>query len=413
MRAEIISIGTEITSGQNLDTNAQWLSRQLAEIGIVVGWHTTIADDLEINLEAFRIASKRAHLTLVTGGLGPTQDDLTREVMAQVAGVELIHDPDSEDRIRKIFEVRNREMPESNRCQAYFPKGAEPLLNECGTAPGVWLKTGQCWFGAMPGVPREMKVMYANQVVPRLLKLGIAQGVQLERKINCFGASESQVEEKLMGLTRRDHVPEVGITASNATISLRILARAENREAAEKQIAPVEAIIRERLGEWVFGADEERLEHAVLQLLAEQRKSLTVVEGVTGGWLTSMLTSVSGSSHWFRGGVIAYDQKLKTVLAHVPSELIEEHGIVSSEVAEAMARGGRAALGSDFALSTVGVAGENQAGPGKQPGLVYVALASGKGVISKSHSWLASREEIQSRTAKMALNLLRLQLLHE
>ncbi|HEX5270593.1 MAG TPA: competence/damage-inducible protein A, partial [Gemmataceae bacterium] len=197
MKAEIISVGSELTSGQNLDTNSQWLSRRLAEIGIAVGWHTTVADDLDANVEAFRIAAGRAGLVLITGGLGPTQDDLTREALARAAGVELALNEASLADIRAMFARRGRSFPERNRVQALFPAGAEPIPNANGTAPGVWMLLGASHVAAMPGVPAEMVAMYEARVKPRLLSLGLGGRVLVQRKINCFGAGESALEEKL------------------------------------------------------------------------------------------------------------------------------------------------------------------------------------------------------------------------
>src|SRR5262245_32191511 len=177
MKGEIISIGSELTSGQNLDTNCQWLSQRLAEIGIAVGWHTTVADDLEDNVAAFRIAAQRAGLVIITGGLGPTQDDLTREALAKLAGVELVFHPEPFEQIKQMFARRNRAMPERNRVQALFPAGAEPIANSCGTAPGIWMMQGACILTAMPGVPSEMYAMFESSIKPRLLQLGHCGGV--------------------------------------------------------------------------------------------------------------------------------------------------------------------------------------------------------------------------------------------
>ncbi len=411
MKCEILSIGSELTSGQNLDTNSQWLSRRLAEIGIAVGWHTTVADDLDANIEAFRIASRRAGLVLATGGLGPTQDDLTREVLARVAGVELVENAESLRQIEEMFRRRNRTMPQRNRVQALFPAGAVPIPNEHGTAPGIWMRLGNCWLAAMPGVPSEMHAMFETQVRPRLLALGLGGGVLVQRKINTFGLGESAIEEKLLDLTRRDHVPEVGITVHDAVISLRILARAPTLAEAQAQIVPVEQTIRQRLGPLVFGADEEELQDAVAALLESKRQSLATAEGVTAGLVAAQLSSVPGISAWFRGGISAYDNRLKVELLGVPQTLIDSRGAVSAEVAEAMAVGCRTHLRTDLAVSTVGVAGPNDGGPDKPVGLVYVALAWSGGVSSVRFSWTGSRAEVQRRTAKLALNQVRLHLL--
>lgn len=413
MYAEIISIGSELTSGKNLDTNARWLSQRLSEVGIVTGWHTTIADDLQINIDAFRLASERAQLVLITGGLGPTQDDLTREVLAKVAGVELYHDPESEAFIRELFKHRNREMPERNKVQAMFPEGSTPIRNERGTAPGVWMKINDTWFAAMPGVPSEMYAMFKTQVLPRLHEMNLSQGVLIERKINCFGGGESNMEERVNDLTARGHVPEVGITASNATISMRIIAHGETLEDAQNQIAPVEATIRERLGNLVFGVDQEELQNAVLTLLDSHRQTLSVAEGLTGGWIAKCLTTIPGSSAWFKGGVVAYQNEAKEQFLKIPSTLIETHGAVSAEVAEAMAEQCRTLFNTDIAVSAVGFARPPAAEPEKPVGLVYVGLATKEGVLSRSYQWLAPPEEVQSRTAKMALNLVRLTLLND
>jgi nicotinamide-nucleotide amidase len=411
MKAEIVSVGSELTSGQNLDTNCQWLSRRLAEVGIPVGWHTTVADDLQANVDAFRIAAGRAALVLITGGLGPTQDDLTREALAHAAGIELVLHEESLRRIEEMFRSRGRAMPERNRVQALFPARAEVIPNQRGTAPGVWLRLGGAVVAAMPGVPSEMYHMFTAQVLPRLVGLGLAGSIMVQRKINAFGAGESAVEEKLFDLTRRGHVPEVGITVSDATISLRILAHAANAAEARAQIAPVEQTIRERLGELVFGVEDEELQDAVAALLAARRKTVATAEGVTAGRVAESLARVPGVSAWFAGGIIAYDNRLKAELLGVPQALLDAKGAVSAEVAEAMAVGCRTRLGTDLAVSTVGVAGPAGAGADRPAGLVRVGLSWDGGSASFAFTWPGTRTEVQQRTAKMALNAVRLHLL--
>jgi nicotinamide-nucleotide amidase len=437
VRSEIISIGSELTSGKNLDTNSQWLSVELAKIGIPVHFHTTVGDNLDENVAVFRSAVERCDLVVISGGLGPTQDDLTREAMAAVAGVGLEFHQPSFDAIQAMFARRKRPMPDRNRVQALFPAGSEPIPNHHGTAPGIWmwvkkvesrelrvesqtvdtappneLSTLNSQLStlliAMPGVPSEMYLMFAEQVRPRLIQTFGLRRVIVHRKINAFGAGESDVESKLLDLTQRGRQPEVGITVHDATISLRIVATAESEEEAHRLIEPTARMIYERLGSLIFSEGDAELQHVVAQLLEARGLTLSTAEGCTGGTVAERLVKIPGASRWFRGGIVAYSNEAKDELLDVPAELIESHGAVSREVAEAMAAACRRKFSTDLAVATVGIAGPDGATADKPVGFFCVAVAGPGDTTSNRVTVWGDRETIQSRGAKHALNQVRL-----
>lgn len=321
MHAEILAIGDEITSGQTLDTNSQWLSRRLEELGVRVLYHATVGDELEPSAAVFRQAIDRADIVVATGGLGPTADDLTREALAQAVGRELVLYPEALEQIRSLFARRKREMPKQNELQAMFPAGSRMIVNKNGTAPGIDLEIPRegrtaCRFFALPGVPAEMRELWDDYLHGEIAKLAGGMKKIVRRKINCFGAGESQIESMLPDMIRRGRTPTVGITASNATISLRIAAEGSTEEECLKLIEPTEKTIRECLGNLVFGEGDEQLEHAVVRLLNQKRQTLAVVECGTSGLVSQWLSEAQGSENCFLGCVvapnrIAFERQLK------------------------------------------------------------------------------------------------------
>lgn len=414
MHAEILAIGTELTSGAKLDTNSQWLSLELAELGIAVRAHLTVDDTLDDMVAAIRLSASRSEVLLITGGLGPTLDDLTRDALAQLLGVELVlHEP-SLEHVKSMFARRHRPMPERNVVQAMFPAGSEPLDNPRGTAPGifcVWRDPNSshvCKIAAMPGVPSEMKLMYHEQVVPRLDR---SDQVIVRRRIHSFGMGESQVEELLGDLTARGRDPEVGITASDATITLRIIAQGKTREICQQKIDAARQEIYRCLGSAVFGEEDDELEHAVLRLLRQHGKSLSTVESGTGGLLAYRITSVPEHDLSYAGGLIIPGGGVQSALIGIDPQRLQATASNSAEAALEMAAGCRKKVDTDFALSITDWPKYEAENPNAAVPIGHVAL-SGEGVEkTEIIRHFGDPAIAKIRTVKAALNLLRLHLL--
>lgn len=413
MKAEIVAIGSELISGQRLDTNSRWLGRGLTAIGIPVRFHTTLGDDLDENIDAFRVAARRADLVLMTGGLGPTQDDLTREALAAVAGVPLVEDLGSLAAIEAMFARRGRAMSPRNRVQALFPEGAEPIPNRVGTAPGIWMRLDRAAVACLPGVPSEMRIMFDEQVIPRLRREGMAGRAFVHRRINLFGRGESDIEADALDLTARGRVPEVGITAHDATISFLIGAEGATEDEARRALEPTVALIRERFSTLIVGEEGQDVAEALVERLARSGATLATAESCTGGLIAHRLTAIAGVSANYPGGVVSYADEAKVELLGVDRAVLKEEGAVSPEVAEAMAIGVRRRLGADLGLSVTGIAGPGGGGPEKPVGLVYLGLATAGGVASRRLDLGPEqpRDVIQSRSAKHAMNWARRHLL--
>jgi nicotinamide-nucleotide amidase len=415
MHAEVISVGTELTTGAMLDTNSQWLSLELAAIGIPVHFHSTVADDLDAMAGVLRTAADRSDLILLTGGLGPTLDDLTRQALAAVLGTELVlHEPSLEF-IRSIFVRHNREMPERNAIQAYFPAGSQPITNPRGTAPGIWAEIPRegnrppALFAAMPGVPHEMKRMFAKEIVPRLP--GGNQVIQRAR-LNCFGVGESKAEEMLGDLTARGRDPEIGITVHEATITLRIVTHGKTADECRAKIAAAKIAIRERMGEQVFGEEDDQLEHVVVRLLNERGLSFATAEIGTGGLLARRITEVPSQETCYRGGIIGASIDTLAALVHsvaapvAPLSKSEEHAQITAICNEC-----RENFAADFVLFVGQFPKYDREDATKSAPVSHAALV-GKDVSRiVDFTFLGDITLDKSRAAKIALNLLRLHLL--
>ncbi|MBI2002316.1 MAG: competence/damage-inducible protein A [candidate division NC10 bacterium] len=411
MGTEIITIGTEILLGQIVDTNASGIAERLAEAGIDLFYKITVGDNTGRIEAALRRALERADVIITTGGLGPTEDDLTRDVVAAVLDRPLHLDPDVLAHIERRFAHRKIPMTQNNRKQAMVPEGAEVLHNPNGTAPGLFLKDRGCCVACLPGVPAEMKPMLTEQVIPRIRETFGIQSRIVSRVLKTCGISESKLDHAIGDYFREMQNPTIGVLAHAGEIHVRLTCKGEDPATITRMLDDLEAKIRERLGPLIFGRDEEKLEALIGQLLRERKATLAVAESCTGGLLASRLTDISGSSDYFERGVVAYSAAAKTEILGVPAELLRESGAVSLPVALAMAEGVRRMSGTTFGLATTGIAGPTGGTPEKPVGLVCVALAWNGGELAREYRFHGGRELIKYRAAQMALEMLRRHLL--
>jgi nicotinamide-nucleotide amidase len=409
MRVELLAVGTELLLGDIVNTNAAWLGTRLAEAGLDVHTSAVVGDNLERIASAVRDALGRVDTLVITGGLGPTQDDLTREALAEAAGVGLRRDPTLEAALRARFTALRRDVPEMNYRQADLPEGATPLANERGTAPGIRLAIGAGVVYALPGVPHEMEAMFTGMVLPDLLQRAGEPATIVSRTLRTSGMWESAVADALAALVReldRAGNPTIAFLAGRGQTRVRITAKAPDRAAALALVEPVEAAARRALGEAVYGADSDSLEQVVHHLLRGRGATVAVAESLTGGLLGAALTDTAGSSETFRGGVIAYATELKTNLLEVPAELLAARGPVDAGVAAAMASGVRQALAATYGLATTGVAGPDEHG-GAPPGTVHIALIGPDGAEQRSLRLPGDRSRVRELSVVAALDLLR------
>jgi nicotinamide-nucleotide amidase len=409
VRCEIIGVGTELLLGQIVNTNAAWIGQRLADVGWDCLHHTVVGDNESRIADTIREALGRADAVILTGGLGPTQDDVTREALAAVAGVALVRRPELEQWLRDRFgRMGVQRMAEMNLRQADVPEGARTIDNPRGTAPGLILEIGGKPAYAVPGVPREMEGMLEQVVLPDLAARAGEGRAIVSRTLRTAGVGESRLAERLTPLWEEAVTGQVTMAylASPGEVRVRLTAVGQTREEALAEIAPVEARVRQELGDIVYGSDEETLEAAVGRLLRRRSGTLATAESLTGGLLGGRITSVAGSSDYYLGGVVAYATDAKASQLEVDPALLEADGPVSEPVAAAMAAGARAAFGADLGLAATGVAGPAEQG-GRRVGTLCLGVADAAGTVTRTLTAPGDRTQVRLWTCAVALDLLR------
>jgi nicotinamide-nucleotide amidase len=406
MRAEVVGIGTEILLGQIANTNAREISERLAEAGIDVLHHQVVGDNVGRIAEALRLALSRADVVVATGGLGPTGDDITRQALAEASGLKLSRRSEIEDFLRDKFRRMGREMPESNLVQADVPDGARYILPDRGTAPGLVMEVeGGKRLYAIPGVPAEMREMLEGSILPELRERAEPRTL-VSRQVRVVGVPEARIGELLEDLFRSSENPTVAFLASAGEVRIRLTAAASNRAEAVELIRPVEEDVRSRLGDAVFGADEDSLEGTVAGLLSERELLLACAESLTGGSLGARISAIPRASTYFLGSAVCYSRDAKRDVLGIPEEILDGPGTVSEECAIAMARGARRAYGADIGLSTTGVAGPDPL-EGKPPGTLFVGLVADGAEEVRALRAPGDRDQVRRWAEQTALDLLR------
>ena len=405
--AELIAVGTELLLGNIANTDAQMLSKGLSALGINLYYHTVVGDNPQRLKAAVEVAKSRADIIITTGGLGPTCDDLTKNVLAECFGKKLVYDEESAERIRDYFQRLHPggTMTENNLQQAYLPEGCTIFSNDWGTAPGCAFEADGVRVIMLPGPPNECTPMFEHRAVPYLQAL--ADGVIASRTLKIFGMGESAVEAKLRDRMNALTNPTLAPYAKTGEVELRITAKAATVEEARALIVPVEKEVRDIFGPLVYGADVASMEEVVLGLLKEKGLTMGTAESCTGGLVAKRLTDLSGASAVFKGGVVSYTNEVKAGVLGVPQEMLDEFGAVSAQVAQAMAQGARKVLGCDLAVSLTGVAGPNPDDRNNPVGLIYVALDTPEGTRVRELHLINGRARIRTVAATNAFDMVR------
>lgn len=408
MTAAVLTVGTELLRGRIVNSNSAWISQRLTEIGLDVVSQVTVGDDLAHIVAALRAAAKHASLVVVTGGLGPTKDDLVREALSEVTGRPLEVDQEAAEHLKAFFAHRGLNFSPNNVKQASRPQGAELLENTCGTAPGIRLEHEGVTYVAVPGPPAEMREMLQRSVFPELAALLASAGKSRAiRHLHVCDIGESAAAQALSDLMELNANPTVASYASPGEVVLELTARADSMAEAVAMLDQIEATIRGRLGAAVYGVGDESMEVALGKALRSVGRTIATAESCTGGLIASRITDVPGASEYFLQGFVTYSNRAKTELLGVPPELLAKHGAVSEPVARAMAEGCRRVARSDYAIAVTGIAGPSGGTPEKPVGLVYIAVADAEGTEVIRHVWPSTRSQFKARVSQFALNLAR------
>jgi nicotinamide-nucleotide amidase len=406
MNAEIIAVGSEMLTPQRVDTNSLHLTRELNDLGVEVVTKCVIGDDRDRLADAIRRALSRSQIVIVSGGLGPTEDDVTREAVAQALDRKLEFHTEIADALEQRFLAAKRKMAEVNKRQAFVIEGADVLPNDRGTAPGQWVEESGSVVMLLPGPPHELKAMFERQCLPRLVRF-VPQLAIRTVFLRVAGMSESDLDTLIAPVYKKYDNPATTILAANGDLQIHLRARCATVGQAETLLAEVAGPIELLLGDRLYSRNGEPLESVVGEMLRKLHATVSVAESLTGGMLGERFTSVAGSSDYFLGGFITYSSALKMELLGVSPEVLQAHGAVSRETAEAMAIGARRRTNSTYALAVTGVAGPDSGGESAPVGTVYVAIADAAGVHSVHRQWLGDRQRIRVFTCQMGLDLLR------
>jgi nicotinamide-nucleotide amidase len=407
---EIITIGDEIITGHRIDTNSSFIARNLVRMGLNVRYKTSVGDSLDVMEEAFRLALKRAQIVIATGGLGPTDDDITKKAIVKVFKRNLIFHEDLLEDIRRRYAARGIEMPAINQNQALLPQGATIFPNQYGSAVGICIAEEGRVFIALPGVPFEMEQILIGEVVPYLKNLNVGRKI-VTLGLRTTGAVESKLAELITPGLKLEPDVKLSYLPAPSSIELRILATSDNEEDARRKVTDLERYLESVIGKYIFGRNEDTLEAVVGQLLADNDRTLSVAESCTGGGLGQLITGVPGSSRYFLGGIVAYANDVKISQLDMDPKILDEHGAVSEECAMAMAAGCRKRFESDYALSITGIAGPNGGTEDKPVGTTFVGLSSLHDTYAKKFNFGFRRASVRERAGYAALELLRREIL--